>query len=251
MKNRILFLLILAGLSASAGARENAYDVLGKTLTPFVNVLSPKNTGHAISAEVSLVEMTAIRAEDAGMHVTFLLQNPDKLCLRANVMGAQAAVCRNGNQIWAAPGGTLGALLNMLPALPPAKSAGKLPEFVLNLPENQLVFMPALFKVTDSGDEQVNGESCRVLDVTLIPELAHSAGAHDWSARIWVRAGYQPAKFELLKPHWHMIITIDKLAFTGSLPDSAWEPSASQAADVLRLDATRFLQLLKFIGLGV
>ena len=237
-------------MTGAAGARENAYDLLGKTLAPFVNLLTAKNAGRALSADVSVVEMTGLPAENAGLRVNLSMENPDKLRLRAKVLGADSAVCRNGQQLWAAPGAAIGALLNQLPtSAAPAKPEGRLEDFVLQLPENQLAFLPALFQVTDEGDESVNGESCRVLDLTLIPELARSAGEGDWSARIWVRSGGKLAKLELLKPHWHVTVAFDRLDFTGPLPAGTWQPPADQAADVLRLDAAKFKQLLSFIGL--
>jgi len=238
-------------MTAGARARENPYDVLGKTLAPFITLLSVRNTGRALSADVSLVEMTGLPPDNAGLKINLSMENPDKLCLRGKVLGAEAAVCRNGQQIWAAPGGTLGTLLNQLPAVPLSKSGNKLGNFVLEVPENQLAFLPALFQVTEEGDEQVGGESCRVLDLVLIPELSRSAGAGDWSARIWVRPGNKLAKFELLKPHWHLTVAIDRLEFTGPLPKSSWQPPADQAADVLRLDAIKFKMILDFIGLGL
>ena len=238
-------------MASTAAARENAYDVLGKTLAPFVNVLSARNAGRSVFADCSLVEMTGLPVEDVGLCVNIALENPDKLCLRAKLMGIQSAVCRNGQQIWAAPGGTIGALIDRLPAVAPAKSGGsKLGDFVLAVPENQLAFLPALFQVTDSGDEQINGESCRVLDLALMPELARSAGVSDWSARAWIRPGYKIAKLELLKPRWHLIVAFDKIEFSRSLPESTWQPPADQAADVLRLDAAKFKLIMEFIGLG-
>jgi len=238
-------------MTVAARARENPYDVLGKTLAPFVNLLAAKNSGRSLTAEISLVEMTGLPQDNSGLKINVSMENPDKLCLRAKVLGLESAVCRNGQQIWAAPGGTIGALLNQLPAISLTKSGGKLGNFVLELPENQLTFLPALFQITEEGDESVNGESCRVLDLALIPELARSAGAGDWSARIWVRSGNKLAKFELLKPHWHLTIAIDHLEFSGALPESTWQPPGDQAADVLKLDASKFKLLLDFIGLGL
>ena len=247
MKKFISLLLFCACISR-VEARENAYDLLGKTLAPFVNLLSAKNPGHSVSGDLFLIEMTGIPPENAGIQVHVALENPDKLYLSGSFMSAQATLCRNGRQIWASPGGTLGLFLNQLAPATSDKKEVPLGNFVLGIPDNQLAFLPALFQVKEEGDDAINGESCRVLHLMLIPELAHSAGLSNFTAKIWIRSGYLLARVELLNPHGHVTLGIEHLDFKSKLPESIWQPPTDPAADVLRIDPSRIKQLFDFMG---
>ena len=262
-----IFLALLAAAAAwvpVAQARENAYDVLGKALVPLANVLiaSPKTQNRAVSATLVLDSATNLppapaatgsaagTAADAAVTANTLeiaLQSPDKLRLHASVLGQTATICRDGEKIWANPGAQIEALINAQ-ALPKADPDYKLDQFRLPVTEKQLVFLPVLFQVEDAGDEAVNGENCMVLDVKLMPELAHSLHAEDYTARLWVKADYKLAKIELVRPHWHAVILVKNLVYTPSLPPETWQPSHDEAMDLLQLTPVRYKQLLDAVA---
>jgi hypothetical protein len=138
------------------------------------------------------------------------------LRLHATVLGQQVTVCRNGEEIWAVPGGQIETLLDGQ-SLPKADPDFKPGGFRLPVTEKQLVWLPVLFTVQDAGDEAVNGENCMVLDVTLMPELAHALKAEDYSARLWVKADYKVAKIELRKgTGWHAVISVKSVEYAAS-----------------------------------
>ena len=91
----------------------------------------------------------------------------------------------------------------------------------------------------------VAGAPCRVLDVQLMPQLAKSLRAEDWTARLWVGADYGIVQIALKGPDWSGTVAIDKLAFSADLPEADFQP---QGADVLRLTAAQFLQLMGRVG---
>ena len=245
MKKRSL-LLLLCLASWTANARENAYDLLGKTLAPFVNLLVLKNKGQAVTADLSIIEMTGLPPDETGLPIHLAMENPDKLWLSSKIMGTPTTLCRNAEKIWAAPGTMLGLVLNQLPPAKPGKSEKKTPDFVLQIPENQLAFLPALFQVKDEGEQTVNQETCRVLLLALNPELRRAAGKNNGSARIWVRPGYQLARIELFKPEWHVILALNHLEFRQKLPESTWQPPTDQA-DLLQIEPPKLNQILDFI----
>jgi hypothetical protein len=86
-----------------------------------------------------------------------------------------------------------------------------------------------------------------VLDVALMPELARSLKAEQWSARIWVRSGNQLAQVEVKRPGWNVKVAVDKIEFAPALPASTWEPSVAQSADLIRINAVRYQQILDAI----
>jgi hypothetical protein len=252
VKIRVAFLcaLLLGAAAGRAGARENHYDVLSKMLGPIVNLFASetKNPNRAMSAEISLLEMTGLRPELAGATMTFAMESPDKLYLRAPLIGEEVAVCRDGQAVWASPGKQFDAAIRQIPNLPKLDPAYQLGPFQLPVPEKQLVFFPVLFQVRDAGDAEVAGEPCRVLDLALMTQLAHALKVEQWRARAWVRGDYKPAKIELAKPDWHIVIGFNKVDYLPKLPPATWRPSPEQSQDLLQLDAAHAGQLLEWVG---
>lgn len=239
----LIFATVFAAAQV-AHARENPYDVLGKTLAPFINLLAENSAteDRALSLNVRVLAASNLPPQFAGSAASAQFQYPDKLLLRAPILGEPVTLCRNGQDLWAIPGAKIEALIEQA-ALPKPKKKFKLADFGLPIPEQQLVFLPILFQVTEAGDEAVNGVNCRVLDVRLMPELAQSLHVEAWSARLWVRADYQPAKIDFTQPDWHGVFVFDKVTFAHALPPETWRPAPEQT-DVLKLTPVRFKQLL-------
>lgn len=238
-------LVFVLALACHAVARENPYDALGKTLAPFVNLFaaSSKTPNAAMTVELVVEQAAKLPAGAAGEKIVIALQSPDKLFLQATVLGESVAICRNGQEIWAHPGAKIESLIHWQ-RLPKADPDFKLTPFQLPLPEKQLLFLPALFQVRDAGNEPVDGEACRVLEVALMPELAHSLKLENWTARLWVRAGYRPVQIELSRKESRAVIAVEKLEYSPALPPETWQPPAGQAPEVLRLTPPQFKQLL-------
>jgi hypothetical protein len=234
-------------------AAENKYDLLGKTLMPFVQLLATKSsTGNrALTLTLRLESMTDLPEQWKGAHAEIALQYPDKLRLHGPVFGEEVTVCRNGDRVWVFPRERAEALFKAAAAekkLPAPNKKARLEPFRLPVPEKQLVFLPVLFQVTDAGTEAVDGETCRVLDLRLMPELAKSLGATDWTARLWVRGDYRPAKIRVAQNDWNALVHFDDLHFAKTLPAETWQPNAEQADQVWDLSAVQYQQLLKLIG---
>jgi hypothetical protein len=241
-----LFLAAFLVVSPATQAAENRYDVLSKLLTPFTNLLAkaPKGPNRAVSLSARVEKMTGLPEEMAGSKVEIALQSPDRLLLRGPILGAEVTVCRDRQQVWVTPGSSVKTLLDLAIAqkkLPPVDPSAKLGPFELPVADKQLAFLPALFAVKDAGSEDVDGEPCRVLDLTLMPELAKSLKDKDWAARVWVRPEYKPARLLLRRTGWELAVKFDRVDFQPTLPDTAWQPAMD---DVLQLDAPRFRQLI-------
>lgn len=245
----IFILFTLAG--ASAQGRENAYDVLGKALVPFVKALivSTKTQGHhAATATLVLDSATNLAAADAGDTLDVALESPDKLLLRAKIAGQAVTICRDGQKLWAFPGAQIQALIDAQ-KLPAADPDYKLDAFKLPVSEKQLVWLPVLFTAEDEGDEAVNGVTCTVLDVALMPELARSVKGEEYTARLWVGPDYKIAKIELRKKSgWKAVISVKSLDYPATLPAETWQPARNEAGDVLQLTPARYKQLLDAVG---
>ena len=249
-----LAFVFLLFLSAPLSARENEYDVLSKMLTPFEKLFAREaGAAHpAAVADLALAEMTgASAAMPPGSLFHAALQTPDKVFVSGPVFGEQIAACRDGSDLWAFPGAQIAAILGSAGAPPPHASKLVLGDIVLPIPQKQLVFLPVLFQVRDAGDEVVDNEPCRVLDVTLMPQLAVSLKAVDWSARVWVRPDYKPARLELSRPGWRIALLFKKIDFVPALPPSTWQPAPEQKSDVVHLTAAELMQLAALAGLKI
>ncbi len=244
--------LLLAALLAAAPLRaeENRYDVVSKLLTPFIGVLAKttRSPNRALLLSGRLERLTGVPPELAGATAEVALQFPDRLRIRGPVLGEEVTICRDRQQVWVTPSARVKTLLEVATT---QKRFGKvdadarLEPLQLPLPEKQLVFLPALLVVKDAGTEAVDGESCRVLDLALMPELEKSLKETGWSARVWVRPNYRPARLVLKRPGWELAVKFDRVEFSAQLPAETWTPPSE---DVLTLDAPRFRQLIQAIG---
>ena len=248
---KFLHLLLAAALLAAPPARaeEHRYDVVAKLLAPFINVLAKttRNPNRAMALTARLERLTGVPPELIGTRAELSLQFPDRLFIHGPILGEDLTVCRHGQRVWATPGAKVQALLDLATAqkkLAKPDPAAQLEPFQLPLPEKQLVFLPALLQVKDAGVEAVDGEDCRVLDLALMPELERSLKDKGWSARVWVRPNYKPARLVLARPGWELAVKFEQVEFSPKLPDSTWQPPTE---DVLTLDAPRFRQLMQAI----
>jgi hypothetical protein len=264
MKNA-LGLLALLWLAASGRvvAQENPYDVLGKALMPIASVFasdgSDGTTGtngapRSLALDAHLVRAGKLPPQLQGEPVHVALRTPDALLVQAPIEGQMLTVCRDGDALWGTPGSDIQSLIDLATATatPEKKKKKKHSDeakvfgpLVLPVPRKDLVFLPVLFQVADAGTEAVAGQPCRVLDVALMPQLAKSLHAQDWTARVWIGANYSIVQVALTGPDWSGAVAIDKLTFPATLPDGTFQP---QGTDVLRLTAGQFLRLMGKLG---
>jgi hypothetical protein len=248
---RLLLALLLA--APVAPAAENKYDVLAKVLLPFAGLLAERSvTGQrAVQLTARLEAMTDLPPALLGARAELALEYPDKLRLRAPVLGEMLTIARDGQRLWVAPGARAAALLEAASAgkkLPPADPKARLAPFRLPIPEKQLVFLPALFRVADGGEESVDGATCRVLSLELAPEVARSMEAKGWSASVWVREKGAPARLVLRRADWEITVRFERVEFSKSLPASTWQPAPEESSDVLKLTPAQYFRLLGAFG---
>jgi len=245
------FLLLPILLSAPARGEENRYDVLARVLDPLLAPFTQQtpNPNRSLDAELSLIALTGVPPEFIGTKVHLAVQHPNKIYLNGPLLGQQLTLCRDDKDIWIYPGGKAEALLQQLGAenRDPKKKV-KLGDLELPFTQAQMMFLPALFQVKEYAEEQVNGVTCRILELNLPPEIAHSLGVENWSARLWVGPGYRVAKLEVLKPGWHVVVGVDKLLFAPTLADSTWKPTPEQLSEVKHLKSSQLSVLLEALG---
>jgi hypothetical protein len=245
--------VVLLWAAPVARAVDNKYDVLARVLMPWAQLLAENaRTPHrAVQLTARLETMTDLPPALVDAHAELALQYPDKVRLRAPVLGEMLTICRDGQTLWATPGQRAAALLAAATTgkkLPPADPKARLAPFRLPIPEKQLVFLPALFRVEDGGSEVLDGETCRVLGLQVAPEFARALEAEGWSASVWVREKGAPARLVLRRAEWEIAVRIDRVEFSKTLPPATWQPSAEESADVLKLTPAQYFRLMDALG---
>lgn len=245
---KLVRLLALALLLAAPAARaaENKYDVMARVLMPFAQLLAEhsRSAQRAVQLTARLESMTDLPPALAGARAELALEYPDKLRLRAPVLGEMLTICRDGQRLWVTPGRRAAELLATATAqkkLPPADPKARLAPFRLPVPEKQLVFLPALFRVGDAGAEAIDGETCRVLDLQLVPEVEQSLSGEPWNARVWVRENGTPARLLVQWPERAITVRFERVEFSKSLAPATWQPDD---ADVLKLTPAQYFRLV-------
>lgn len=252
MKSKTLVALLVL-ICPAAHAAENAYDLLGHVLSSFVDVFAahPKGEDRAITIALRLDEMTGLPKESAGMQAGLWVEAPDKFKLYAPIGGQPVTICRNGQKLWVSPGTAVAAMLEALSAsgrISEPDPKFRLSPMKLPLPENQLVFLPALFQIDDQGLNMVDGKECRSLGLELSPPIARSLGAQGWSGHLDVTDSGTPARLTLTqKKGWHVALSFESVTFSKTLPPETWTPSAAEAVDVREITPSEYSQILSAI----
>jgi hypothetical protein len=247
----LIFSLIVPPLHAQhAPPRDNPYDVIGKVFSPFWSVLlaDTKSPNKACTMRIEMLEVSGrLPKQMTGASLQAAVQFPDKVKLQAPVLGEEITVCRNGDKVWAYPGAKVEFLLKRFKGKPPPTKKKNTPIYLPITPQ-QAIFLPALFTVTrpDVAEIQnLNGEDCRVISAGLMPELARSAKAQGFRAKMWVAPGYVPRRVEIAQPDFVAVTEIKDLQFSPSLPASTWQPPADVTdiywTDSEMLDAVLFV----------
>jgi outer membrane lipoprotein-sorting protein len=247
---RVLGAALLLLFVPAIQARENPYDVLGKVLAPYTQVIagSSKTKNRAITMQLQLEETGGGGPKLAGTRVDFAVEMPDRLRVNGPFAGERITVCRDGQKIWAYPGSRLQALLAdraVAKSLPEPDRKFKLAPFELPIPEKQLAFLPILFKVAEAPDEVIGGITCRVLDLQLMKGLDKSLGFKNASARIWVSPEYDLLRLAAHSEEGDVTVRFEQTRFAVSLPAATWQPTPEESADVLILTPTLYDQLVR------
>lgn len=244
----LLALLFVSSAVAQEAPRENPYDVLGKLMRPFLSVLlvGGQDPNKAMVLEMKISQVTGrLPKEFEGATLRAAVQFPDKVKLEAPVLGEPFTVCRNGAEVWATPGQKVSYLLDQFKLKPRPTNKASTPLF-LPFTAQQAVFLVALFTMENPNVaemDELNGEACRIITTSLMPELSKAAKAEDFKAQIWIGSGYQPRRVEISRKDFSAVIDVTTLKFSEALPASEWVP-APGVTDVYRTKSEYLEQLL-------
>jgi hypothetical protein len=162
--------------------------------------------------------------------------------------GERIILCRRGNRIWAWPGGKLRALLarpDVVERLPVADRNYKLRPFALPMPEKQMSMLPALFAAKAEPAEPVDAVDCQVIDVEFTPFVAATMGLDGWTSKMWGNPEHKLVRVKIAGPDTALLLHMDKMAYSKSLPPSNWVATKAQQEDVVSVPPARYDQLVR------
>lgn len=246
VKSSLLLAAVMAGNAALAA--ENRYDLFARALAPAIALFAKdtQNDGSALSLELTLQSVkkeglpsafTELVAGKTGAPGTIkvVLQPPDRMLLEIPFQGMALRLCRDRQQIWAAPKPVMEALavstgydLNA-----PKKRGAQLAPLRLPYSKKQLVLLPALFQVEDAGESPEG----RVLEVRLLAEAGQAAG--QWRMLLTIGAEGKPVRFKLTGPDTELDLQI------GRFEISKVSPEIWAGGEVVHLEAAQFIELFE------
>lgn len=253
-----VWLLVFLG-GSSLFAAPDAYDAVARLIQPLATVLAkdpPEDGDRSFVLRAELEQMTDLPKEMKGASFELRLEPPDRVLLRAPLLGQPVTIARRKQKLWIHPGSQVQALLSnpdLAEKLPPLRRGVELEDVRLPFSRKQLVFLPALLQVREAGEVMAADERCRGLDVRLMPELASmlEEDGPPWAARLAVDPEGRLRKLTVARAGWSMTLLVHEFRAGKSLPKEAWQPTAEQAADVLEISAERFDQLLRAVTGGM
>lgn len=237
--------LILLGGSVRAqesGASEDRFDVLAKSISPILALLTPAGSAgnHALNVQASVSEISGLPPEAAGASVHVVFEFPDKLLIQFPTPAGLATICRDGQSVWAYPAALFSPLVEKVGA---EISTKPLPPFEIDA--QKAVLLPALLDVHDAGSVKFGDQDYRVLDVRLIT-LGKKKQAAGWPVRLWIHASdHRVAQVALHSKDWKAMLTIQQLELAPALPPSTWQPTPEQHDQVIAVPGEKIAALLQ------
>ena len=234
------------------GAAASARSVLRKAIEPVVSLFVHAGDGpnHAWVLRLRLAESNVHPPELQGstFSVRMMTAPSDKVLFQYPALGTTITVCRQGQTVWASPASRLAPFLQKVEANPPT-AADRKPLASLRMPVPEALFWVGFYLVgiKDRGSEPVDGVACRVLDVDP-PDDSGKVSAENYT-RLFIRPDTaQFVRFERKHGTEHSVYAVDQNRILPTLPDSDFQPTATQRADLLEVPAERFRAFMKAVG---
>jgi outer membrane lipoprotein-sorting protein len=179
--------------------------------------------------------------------VKLSFQGPDKLRVEISSPDNRKIVCRNGQRVWVYPR-ELGA--EIMATASNAEKSRQAPDFRLPLNDQEIVLLPAMFRivrckdVTDSWGSPA-WEMEFQTDPTLEKELKASSVTVDTLVR---KNDFGIERIKMRSGVWSGEMEVDSVRFSTQLPVENWEPSADLGGEVVELPPGLLSSALKKVS---
>ncbi|HEY5752796.1 MAG TPA: hypothetical protein VIT21_06590 [Chthoniobacterales bacterium] len=250
LKIKVLALVVLLLLVPFVRAAENVYDVVAKALTPFTALLAQRTEGLKKAVHARILINAAEQPDGAvpvALDAEIWLETPDKLKVRTLYIDQPITIWRDGQKLFAAPGGRIRALLEDRNRVQPPNPNARLQPFALPIPDRQLPLLPAMLQVIDDREAQDKaGVPLRVVDLQMMPEIARNLGIEGFRAEATINTtDYKLRRLRLTGSPYNGQIIFQSLDFSRNLPPEIFRPDPLADEDIVEISPAEFNQLLQ------
>lgn len=249
LKIKVLALVVWLIAVSPIRAAENVYDVVAKALTPFTAVLAQRTEGlnKAVHARISIDTQGTNGPIPRAIDAEIWLKAPDKLKIQTVYIDQPVTIWRDGQKLFAAPGGRIRAVLGDRNDVPPPNPKFRLQPFAIPIPDQQLPLLPAMLQVIDDREAQDKaGVPLRVIDLQMMPEIARSLGVPGFRAEATINStDYKLRRLRLTGSAYNGQIIFQSLDFSKDFPPETFRPDPKADEDIVEISPAEFDQLLR------
>jgi outer membrane lipoprotein-sorting protein len=243
---RSFLVLTVILLGARWAGAQNKYDVLAKTLQPYLSLFYSKSPTKAMVALATIREATQITPLLLNRPMRISFQFPDKLRVETEDDGQKIILCRDGQNVWVYPK-DLGEQL--LSSADLSRSSQTIPDFRLPFRDQQIVLLPALFQILRyETTTDPSGQAAWNLEFRIDPQLAKSL-KDSFVVQTLVRQNdYQVEKIRAKSGAFSGILEVSSIQFLSSLPAATWHAEEAIIADAVTLPPAAYRSALQKIA---
>jgi hypothetical protein len=233
-------------LGARLSFAQNKYDVLAKTLEPYLSLFYSKSSTKAMIALVTLRQATQITPLLLNRAIRISFQFPDKLRIETDDENQKVILCRDGQSVWVYPK-DLGEQL--LSSADLTRSSQTIPEFRLPVRDQQIVLLPALFQILryETTADQLSQPAWN-LEFRIDPQLAKGLKNSFVVATLVRQSDYQVEKIRAKSSAFSGILEVSSVQFLSSLPAETWHAEETIIADAVILPPGAYRSALQKIA---
>jgi outer membrane lipoprotein-sorting protein len=249
--SRQLILAVCVLFPAASFAAPNRYDIFARVLQPYLTLFFSKPGGKAVEMEVVVRSIeggnAAAYAAIVNQPVKLSFQGPDKLRVEVTNPDHRKIVCRSGQRVWVYPR-ELGA--EVVATASNAEKNRQALDFRLPLNDQEIVLLPALFRVTRFNSvTDSRGSPAWDIEFRTDPTLEKELKASPVVIGALVRQNdYGVEHVKMRSGVWSGEMEVSAVRFSKQLPQETWEPSADLVAEVVELPPGLLSSALKKVS---
>lgn len=248
---RRLILAVCVLFPAASFAAQNRYDILARVLQPYLTLFFSKSGGKAVEMEVVVRSIeggnSAAYAAIVNQPVKLSFQGPDKLRVDVTNPDHRKIVCRSGQRVWVYPR-ELGA--EVVATASNAEKNGQALDFRLPLNDQEIVLLPAMFRITHWNSVTDSwGSPAWDMEFRTDPTLEKELKAPPVVIGALVRQNdYVVEHVKMRSGVWSGEMEVNAVRFSKQLPQETWEPSADLGSEVVDLPPGLLSSALKRVS---
>lgn len=193
---RVAFCLLALTFLTAARGQDDAPTprrIFSQAISKWANLIEgQEGTGQTLVAGLKLVKTAGLPPDAAGATINLAYQAPDHLHISGLAAGSALLAGRDGQTLWVDEPNLKFAVLgktgiSRFKSDPQQLDDSILPPFKLPVSRMQIGMFSLMLDIQKAPDGQINGETCDVLKLSLLPQASEALGLPAGQATIWLR----------------------------------------------------------------